>query len=321
MIMEQQLQRDFISAIELADKKSIYQFIKQPIDLEVSDNTNQRLIDHGLQVAAYHGFANIVKLLIDLGAQVNAQDALGNTPLIYAMMGNFNDIPESHNYKMTIQLLLDSGTQTTIENKAGERAFFVASDREKVKTLIQHPAYELNPEYTDSDLAIALTDENPIERYDIDLLLAQGAEVNAPVKGIHKFLTGHAGYTPLMLVFCCTVHASGVAELLLDFKAQVNVKNSTGATVLMLAAALADMPLSLTLLIEHGAAVNMQDQNGWSALMYAAQAGNIKNIHALLGNKADPKLKNKQGETVLTLLEKYHPEKLKEIKPLIKIYS
>ena len=66
-----------------------------------------------LMYAAENGNKDIVKLLIDKGANVNKQDKNGKTPLMYAVVKGNKDI---------VKLLIENGAIVNKQNKDGQKA-------------------------------------------------------------------------------------------------------------------------------------------------------------------------------------------------------
>jgi ankyrin repeat protein len=56
----------------------------------------------GLHIAAKKGYTDIVKLLIDYGADINSKDCLGRSPLYYAVVEKHTEI-----VKILVQNLCD----------------------------------------------------------------------------------------------------------------------------------------------------------------------------------------------------------------------
>jgi Ankyrin repeats (3 copies)/Squalene-hopene cyclase C-terminal domain len=69
-----------------------------------------------LILAAAYSSPDAVKVLLDAGAKVNAQDVRGMTPLMLAIACDHNDV-------RTVRLLLDRGADPKLKSKAGEDAY------------------------------------------------------------------------------------------------------------------------------------------------------------------------------------------------------
>jgi len=91
-----------------------------------------------------------------------------------------------------------------------------------------------------------------------------------------------------------------MVQLLLSSGATVNLKNSSGETVLMMLDEDATSDLIWDL-INAGAKVNLKDDSDDTALMRAATANNLEALKALLDAGAEVNTKNKQGRTALML--------------------
>lgn len=74
-----------------------------------------------LQVAAHQGHVNITKLLLEIGANVNAADTDCDTTLHYAAFGNQPEI---------ISLLLDHGAEINALNKGRCTALHIAAHKQ-----------------------------------------------------------------------------------------------------------------------------------------------------------------------------------------------
>lgn len=87
-------------------------------------------------------------------------------------------------------------------------------------------------------------------------------------------------------------------RLLLDRGADVNGRDTGGATLLILAAARGNESL-VELLLKRGANPNAKDRNGDTALIHAAGKGRVAVVKTLLDFGADPKVVNDEGRTAL----------------------
>jgi hypothetical protein len=91
-----------------------------------------------------------------------------------------------------------------------------------------------------------------------------------------------------------------MVQLLLGAGATVDLKNSSGETVLMMLDADATSDLMWDL-INAGAQVNLKDDAGNTALMAAAVANNLEALKSLIDAGAEVNIKNNEGRTALLL--------------------
>ena len=88
------------------------------------------------------------------------------------------------------------------------------------------------------------------------------------------------------------------AEALLNRGADIEARNSQGATPLITAAERGNIPL-LTLLLKHGARIDAADRDGNTALHEASFHGHVQCVEALLAAGAHPLLQNALAFTPL----------------------
>ncbi len=89
-----------------------------------------------------------------------------------------------------------------------------------------------------------------------------------------------------------------MVQLLVASGADVNMKDSNGATGLWLAANSGNLPI-VRILVTKGAALNDQNAGGLTSLMIATVGGHYDVVKYLLASKADVNLKHKEGDTAL----------------------
>ncbi len=68
--------------------------------------------------AASGGYSDIVKLLIDHGANVNAKSSVGNTALTYACCGGYEEV---------VRILLEAGADVEHQNENGHTPLMEAA--------------------------------------------------------------------------------------------------------------------------------------------------------------------------------------------------
>ena len=129
-------------------------------------------------------------------------------------------------------------------------------------------------------------------------LLRLGAKPNAHVR------PGDTAYTTPLHAACAANHPRIVLKLL-QAKARVNVRDTSGATPLLLAmsskamAKQADAIALLARLLEAKASVNQSDNRGRTPLMEAAAKGYASCVKKLLDAGADPSLRDRGGQTAV----------------------
>ncbi|XP_022247672.1 ankyrin repeat domain-containing protein 17-like isoform X2 [Limulus polyphemus] len=236
-----------------------------------------------LMEAASAGHVDIVKLLLDHSADVNAQTNQGNTPLMYACAGGHEEV---------VRVLLESGANVEDHNENGHTPLMEAASAGHVgvaKILVEHGA-SINThsnEFKESALTLACY-KGHLEM--VRFLLEAGADQEHKTDEMHTALMeasmdGHVE----------------VAKLLLDSGAQVNMPADSFESPLTLAACGGHVELA-TLLLERGANIEEVNDEGYTPLMEAAREGHEEMVALLLSQGADINAQTEETqETALTL--------------------
>ena len=212
-------------------------------------------------------FLKLAPLVLQHGADVNAQDNYHTTPLHVAM--------EQGLIKMT-QILLEHGAEPNVANKDGQTPL--------------HFAFE--PEFdSENDAEIVIGSAT-------HLLLQCGADVNAQDKD-------HT--TPLLLAIQRNMYDVTRVLLARGATPNVKNVDGKAPLHLLLEGEFADeddIPGLVRLLLERGADVNAQDQNYASPLLLAVEQHMVDSDIAriLLQSGAEPNMKNIKGKTPLHVL-------------------
>lgn len=105
---------------------------------------------------------------------------------------------------------------------------------------------------------------------------------------------------------CLTDQFAGVVQGLLDFGAQVDIRDKKGTTPLMLASLFGHVEV-VKLLIERGADAEGRDKDGWCPLNYATYGGRVDVANQLvIGEGNDLALRDKYGKTSERLSQYMH---------------
>ena len=235
-----------------------------------------------LHHAAGFGTLESLTLLIDKGADVNAKNRRGSTPLFWAI----------HD-EAKVRLLVSRGATINIKQVEGRTPVYQASSLGSGNAVLRL----LLDNGGDPNVA-TLTGLTPLNaaalRGDIAamrMLLEKGARVD---------VKNGAGGTPLM---AAATNGSPVAvRLLLDMGADPKVRTKLGETALGNAAG-AGSAETVKMLLDRGADVNSRNSRGYSPLMLAAGADamNADIVKLLLASGADTSFSADYDETAQVL--------------------
>ncbi len=254
------------------------------------------------------------KLLIEHGADVNARDFEGMTPLMFAVSGG---------YAGTIKLLLSHGARLNDTNNFGDKVtcFFhphnnpennpdtvlmkllkISYTPEDIKNGFQDYQMQIKRKWQyekDYDLLSAISgkDTNAIKR-----AIGAGADINYYNDGISPMNNALNGGSTV-----------AVLRLLVENGAPVNTGNGNGTTPLMRAVMAGDYS-ACEYFINQGADVNQMNIYNNTALTFAAKNGDLKMIKLLVEKGADVNMGGK-GKYLLNLAAEYeHTEAVELLK-------
>jgi len=283
------LSDDLYQAIRANDLKQLATLVRGPAEA----NTKDAHAETPLMYAATVGSADAIRLLLDRGAEVNAQSESGATALIWSA----TDLAK-------VRLLLEHGADPKLATKRGRTALLIAAlsdhSAEIVRRLIAAGAdVKATDQFRTSTLRGA-TMGNDTET--IRILIDAGVDVNAP---------DMAGLTPLMMSAGWAGNTAAV-KLLLAKGAKVNAlsapvmglpsKNGPskfGKLTALLMSAPFGPPELIQTLIDAGADVNAKDVRGMTPLMLAIATDrqDAAIIKMLLDHGADVDAKSDLGHT------------------------
>ena len=229
--------------------------------------------------AAQQGYAQMVKILLKTGIDINQQDLGGWTALHWAARNG---------YQVVVELLLAHGADPNLADNSGWTALHRAAlhgHQAVVESLLAHGA---DIDLTDNDGATALhrAARNGYQAV-VELLLAHGADPN---------IADNLGW-PALHWAAYNGHQA-VFESLLAHGADLNIvdNSNSGMTALHRAAAWGNQAV-VELLLAYGANPNIADNNGVTALHYAALRGHQAVVGLLVSYGADIALRTTDGRT------------------------
>jgi ankyrin repeat protein len=241
----------------------------------------QSSLDAQLIQAAARSDAAAVSALLAQGANANATDAEGLTPVMHAARAGH--VP-------TLQALLKTQAKVDARDPNGFTALAIAA------SLGHAPAVQALVQAGADPNAATRSGATPLmfaalggHSASIAVLLRAKANVNAQTP---------AGITALMMA--ANAGQAQAAGQLVHAGAHLNARDTSGRTALMLAAAKGHSDTVRTLL-SAGAALNLANRWGDTALTWAANEGRSEIVQTLLAARADVAARNEQGATALLL--------------------
>jgi ankyrin repeat protein/serine/threonine protein kinase len=282
-----------------------------------------------LLASVMYGRTQVLKTLLESGGDLSIADNQGTTPLMLASEGT-GYLP---NNAPLVETLLAKGAKIDTQDSRGRTALDRAAAEGKIDAVRLLVESKANPNQKNSNGETPLMDAVTYGKLAVvQFLLEHGADASIADTQANTPLMIAAegnGYMPNNAPMTVALLAAGVKveeqdargrtafyrasaegkedtmRLLLEKKANPNVKASDGSTPLIEAVSNGKMAAA-KLLLDSGADVNLASANGLTPLLIAAEGNSyIKSpsemISLLLAHKADTKAVDSQGRTPLAL--------------------
>jgi ankyrin repeat protein len=236
---------------------------------------------------------NVVRFLLDTGADPNIPDKNGDTPLgLAASRNKTNGTP-------LCEMLLAKGAEVNPTNNAKDMitplSWAVSSDnKELVKLLLARGA---DPKARGGNILRSAVSRSDTEI--VAMLIAHGADPKALSDGMTPLHDAADG------------GCDEVVKLLLSKGAEVNAKRFDGATPLMSAADREHIS-TVEILLGNGADINAIDDKGNTPLHWAVARENKEVVEILLAHGANINLKNKEDQTPMQFAARWHQPSMVE---------
>ena len=277
-------QASFFERVRAGDLSAVRLFIAAGMDIT---KVRDKFYRTAVMYAAEDGHVEVVRLLLEHGADINAPSKYGSTAWNFAAWGGHVEV---------VRLLLEHGADINAQNDDGTTALMSAASGGRVEVmrfLLEHGA-DINAQNDDGTTALMIVARNAQENHVevMRFLLEHGADINAQ---------DNRGRTALMYPYTDFLRQNSVEVMrfLLEHGANINAQDNDGYTALMRASG-GDVE-GVRLLLEHGADIHAQNNNGDTALMRAASGGDVEVMRLLLEHGADINAQNNNGDTAWSL--------------------
>jgi len=239
-----------------------------------------------LKYSILKNWLNMVRLLINSGADIERKDKNSNTPLSCAVRAGSIDI---------LKELVQAGVNLKVRDENGYTPLIYAVKRRStviINYLISQ-GVEINEKDNEGYTALMHAVDAPNNSMDvIECLINNGADIN---------VFSNQQLSPLLLAAKNNDYEA--ARYLVGNGANINAKDNGGYNSLMYAILNHNIPL-IKFLIDNGISINERNCRDFTALMIASENGYINIVKYLVEHGADISVKVKKHTTAIKLASK-----------------
>ncbi|OWZ12532.1 hypothetical protein PHMEG_00014290 [Phytophthora megakarya] len=269
------IQRDLLiihALVEASRSRSwaaLHHLIENDADVDaVSCNDSTTPLMHAVRT---NGNLDVIRFLVDSGANVNVSGTRGETSLMYAAENGNEEV---------VRFLVAKGADINAVDYMNRTALIYATwKRENLNVIRFLVGKGANVDTRTSDLSTPLL--HICARYSgelnvVEFLVDRGADFNAQDTTF--------GETPLMRA--SRNGRMDIVEYLVEVRADVNSVTNSKRTSLLYALEYDHLDVA-RFLVENGADIEAADNEGWTPLMIATQKNNFDAVRFLVESKAD----------------------------------
>ena len=270
-----------IRAACLGKTEVVRQLLDRGADIEAKDKNGETALIR----AAWVGETKVVRLLLDRGADIEAKDKDGETALIWAACLGEAEV---------VRLLLDRGANIEAKGRHGYTALMVSAINGRIgiiKILLAAGA-NMGAKNENGETALILAERKGQDQVS-DLLRVTGVRYSADLRHAAK------------------VGDVALVSRLLDKGSDIESMDNTGETALSWAAKQGQTEV-VKLLLDRGADIEAKNEDGYTALILSSKSEVVK---LLLDRGANIEAKDKDGETASSKAVQWNRQ---EVIPLLK---
>ncbi|HXK50025.1 MAG TPA: ankyrin repeat domain-containing protein [Clostridiales bacterium] len=256
----------YFTPLNFASLEGKTDLVKYLVDKGANISTRDREGSIPLQNAAIKGYFDIVKILVEKGSDVNYKDDNDVTPLHFACM--------SGNLEL-VKYLVEKGADVSSVSKAGRQPVFEAAwggNLEMIKFLESKGA-DLKGVNSNGNTPLHFASRNGNMEF-IEYILSKGYDINEK---------NNAGQAPI--VWAVAGNTPEVIGFLKEKGADINAKDSDGRSLMFNAAARGSKE-TIELLQSYGLDINEKDNFGMTPLQSGIRGG-IEILEYLLDKGAE----------------------------------
>ena len=274
--------QDLFVAVGRRDLPGVQSLIEKGADV----NSRNGLEFAPIYIAAASHQSNVMKVLLEAGANLESESPYGTTLTFAAMTGNAEGA----------RILLDKGANPNHARVDGATVLMMGAQAGNPEFIAEMLKRKADVNAASYNGATALAYAARMGHVEVGrMLLAGGAKPDQAdlEKQTPLMLAAKAGHTEFV-------------KLLIEKGAKVNIRNQAGETPLMLAAAYGDSPEAVETLIKAGSNVSAKDAKGRTAGVLAATRGYAESAKLLGVTNIAEKARNPQVavKSSLDLLER-----------------